>query len=165
MKYQKTLFHVVLIQCLVRDWLVRNLFIGDEAPSDLQITSFTQELATVEKERQQEINKRCSLEDSLDDRQDDDGPSESNTGSISPFVREISPGGNAQSTQSQFQIPTRSVPSDDENNLKRLSMMCLELSRRLEVLPRFCDEWFDLKGELKVVTEELEFEYAESLKS
>ena len=57
------------------------------------------------------------------------------------------------------------MPSDDENNLKRLSMMCLELSRRLEVLPRFCDEWFDLKGELKVVTEELEFEYAESLKS
>ena len=50
--------------------------------------------------------------------------------------------------------------SAEEENLKCLGKECLRLTRELEGLPRFSDEWFQCKVELKSVTEELEFLYS-----
>ena len=52
-----------------------------------------------------------------------------------------------------------SANSADEENLKRLGKECLRLTCELEGYPRFSDEWFQCKVELKSVTEELEFLY------
>lgn len=52
--------------------------------------------------------------------------------------------------------------SAEEENFKRLGKECLRLTRELDELPRFSDEWFQCKVELKSVTEELEFLYAHS---
>jgi hypothetical protein len=48
--------------------------------------------------------------------------------------------------------------------LKDLGSECLRLSKRLNQLPKFSPEWTLSKVELKLVTEEMEYLYVESLK-
>jgi hypothetical protein len=54
---------------------------------------------------------------------------------------------------------TKSANSAEEQNLKRLGKECLRLTRELENLPRFSDEWFQCKVELKSATDELEINW------
>jgi len=54
--------------------------------------------------------------------------------------------------------PKNANPTEEEN-LKRLGKECIRLARELEELPRFSDEWFQCKVELKSATEELELLY------
>ncbi|KAL7496501.1 hypothetical protein ACHAWT_004722 [Skeletonema menzelii] len=49
--------------------------------------------------------------------------------------------------------------------LKELGIECLRLSTRLSQLPKFSPEWTLVNVELKLVTEEMEYSYAQSLKN
>jgi hypothetical protein len=49
--------------------------------------------------------------------------------------------------------------------LKELGIECLRLSTRLSQLRKFTPEWTLVNVELKLVTEEMEYLYAESLKN
>ncbi|KAL3803883.1 hypothetical protein HJC23_004045 [Cyclotella cryptica] len=55
--------------------------------------------------------------------------------------------------------------SEEEDNLKRLGRECLRLTLEMENLPKYSQEWFQCKVELKTVTEELEFLYFHSVLS
>lgn len=64
-------------------------------------------------------------------------------------------------SSNNFPPSPNSAPTKDEETLKRLGLECVRLSRQLEELPRFSDEWFQTKVELEAVTDELEFLYSQ----